>query len=175
MRELPFSGIRSTSFQNCLEVSFILRSELKCVKSQLHECKVTHRKDITKLQNQLTEFERENTSLKKQIEDSAIQDSKTIQQYSYKISQLEFKLSDSENVVNITTGLNTQTQSWIIEQEEKHKTEKERLIWRSDELYKTIQILSDENNRLKSIQQQTNNQSANSNKHFRENRHYRRR
>ncbi|CAC5397912.1 unnamed protein product [Mytilus coruscus] len=175
MRELPFSFIRSTSFQNCLDVSVILCYELKSVKSHLQECKVAHRKDITKLQYQLSEFKRENTSLQKQIEDSAIQDSKTIKQYSDKIIQLESKLSDSENFVNIKTGLNKQTQSWITEQEEKHKTEKDRLIWRNDELYKTIQILSDENNRLKLIQQQTNNQSANSNKHSRENRHYRRR
>ncbi|CAC5394572.1 unnamed protein product [Mytilus coruscus] len=175
MRELPFSGKRSTSYQNCLDVSVILCNGLKSVKSQLQECKVAHRKDITKLQDQLSEFKRENTSLKKQIEDSAIQDSKTIKQYSDKIIQLESKLSDSENFVNIITGLNKQTQSWITEQEEKHKTEKDRIIWRSDELYKTIQILSDENNRLKAIQQQTNDQSAKSNKHFRGNRHYCRR
>lgn len=172
---LPFSGIRSTSFQNCLDVTFILRSELKSVKSQLQECKVTHRKDIIKLQDQLSEFKRKNTSLEKQIEDSAIQESKTAKQYSDEVSQLKSKLSDSENFVNIITGLNKQTQTWITEQEEKHKTEKDRLIWRHDELYKTIQILSDENYRLKSIQQQTNGQSSNNNKLFRGNRHYRRR
>ncbi|CAC5360691.1 unnamed protein product [Mytilus coruscus] len=76
MRELPFFGIRSTSLKNCLDVSAILRSELKSLKSQLHECKVAHRKDITESQDHLTELERENTSLKKHIEDSAIQDQK---------------------------------------------------------------------------------------------------
>lgn len=47
-----------------------------------------------------------------------------------------------------------------------YKTEKDRLIWRNGELYKTIQVLTDTNNRLKSIQQQTNSQSSNNNNFF---------
>ncbi|CAC5416992.1 unnamed protein product [Mytilus coruscus] len=82
---------------------------------------VQRKKDITKLKDQITEFEREYASLKKQFEESAIQDPKTIQEYSDKISQLESKLSDSENFVNVITGLNKQTQTWIIEQEENTK------------------------------------------------------